>query len=61
MENFKVRKLHVIKNGVKCEMSPNEFYAKNEGKSEDDVKMDKQWYLDNGWITLDDFEKTHPL
>ena len=61
MENFKGRQIHVIKNGEKCTMTPNELYGMNESKNQDDVELDLQWYLDNGGVLWEDFKKNHPI
>lgn len=50
---------HILKNGIPCEVNGEELNLLMEGK--DIIDADIQWYLNNGGITAEDFNKTHQL
>ena len=50
---------HIIRNGVKEEVSASELNRFDES-TENNYELDMEWYLSNGAITLEDFKKAHP-
>lgn len=49
---------HIIRNGVKEEVTTTQLRMLNE--SQDKIECDIEWYLSHGAITLEEFERTHP-
>lgn len=48
---------HILKNGVPVEISIGELNMLNENNEE--ILLDVNWYLNNGYITDEDFLKSH--
>lgn len=48
---------HILKNGVPVEISIEESNMLNENNEE--ILLDVNWYLNNGYITDEDFLKSH--
>lgn len=48
---------HILKNGVPTEISVEELNMLKENN--DEILLDTQWYLNNGYISAEDFDKTH--
>ncbi len=48
---------HILKNGVPVEISIEELNMLNENNEE--ILLDVNWYLNNGYITDEDFLKSH--
>ncbi len=55
------KKYHYLRDGKRVEMTLEEARALNESKSDSSLEFDVQWYLSHGYVTLDEFEKTHPV
>lgn len=51
------KKFHIIRNGLQMAVSPEELEEMN--KSNDSIEFDVQWYLAHGYVTAEEFEKSH--
>ncbi len=50
---------HTLKEGVPFEISIEELNTANENNEE--ILLDVNWYLNNGYITDEDFLKSHKI
>lgn len=48
---------HVLKNNVPVEISIEDMLKEND----EEILLDVNWYLNNGYITDEDYLKSHPL
>lgn len=48
---------HVLKNNVPVEISIEDMLKEND----EEILLDVNWYLNNGYITDEDYLKFHPL
>ncbi len=54
----KKRLHHIIRNDVKETVTTEQLRLLNENN--EDVRCDIEWYLSHGYVTSDEFNKTHP-
>ena len=56
----KERTYHIIRNGVKEEVTASELRI-IEDSGDTNWNLDVDWYLSNGCVTMEEFKKTHPI
>ena len=55
------KKFHYLRNGKKVTMTLKEAKIINESNTKESLEFDVQWYLSHGYVTLEEFEKNHPI
>ena len=58
-EETKMRVHHIIRNGVKETVTPEQLQLLNDNN--EDFQLDIEWYLSHGAVTLEEFKKTQPI